>query len=331
MRPQPRRLATLLLVLLLPAQLAWAACAGRDLSGDWDAAFRAQLDARVAHVPFAEGRFWEVRKAGRSSVLFGTIHMAEDDIATPPPALAQRIRTADEVFVEVTRAEEQRLMRKMILNPGFILNPEQPPTSATLSAQEWQVLRQALGHHRVPETLLDQMAPWYLTIALSTPPCMMAHMATGKQILDRRIETTAERAGVIVTGLEKPEDAFAVLEAVPHATQIDMLRAALVTAEMAEDYLATTKALYVRGQIAKIWAFGVIEAEIAQGATAQPAMDALYDALLVKRNDAWMKRLLPALIEGNRVVAVGALHLPGEHGLLAQLQAQGFTVKPLVD
>jgi len=56
---------------------------------------------------------------------------------------------------------------------------------------------------------------------------------------------------------------------------------------------------------------------------------ALYDTMLVQRNNNWMPTI-ESLIDGDQtaLVLVGAAHLVGEHGLLEQLQARGFTVRP---
>ena len=51
--------------------------------------------------------------------------------------------------------------------------------------------------------------------------------------------------------------------------------------------------------------------------------------LLIQRNDAWMKQLPFLFIEQSTFVAVGALHLSGEHGLVRLLRNAGFTVRPL--
>lgn len=52
------------------------------------------------------------------------------------------------------------------------------------------------------------------------------------------------------------------------------------------------------------------------------------DALLVDRNRAWMKKLLPVLdTDAKPLVAVGAAHLVGEQGLAALLEADGYTVR----
>lgn len=51
--------------------------------------------------------------------------------------------------------------------------------------------------------------------------------------------------------------------------------------------------------------------------------------LIDKRNENWMKRLPDLLITHSCFIAVGALHLPGEYGLLHLLQKEGYKVSPV--
>jgi uncharacterized protein YbaP (TraB family) len=56
----------------------------------------------------------------------------------------------------------------------------------------------------------------------------------------------------------------------------------------------------------------------------------LYQTLIVKRNKAWMPRIEAMLKTGEvEFVLVGALHLVGDDGLLAQLAARGYQVQKL--
>src|SRR3546814_12590899 len=48
--------------------------------------------------------------------------------------------------------------------------------------------------------------------------------------------------------------------------------------------------------------------------------------LIEARNARWLPVLERLLREGDCFVAVGAIHLTGDHGLLAQLSRRGFTV-----
>ena len=51
--------------------------------------------------------------------------------------------------------------------------------------------------------------------------------------------------------------------------------------------------------------------------------------LVDERNQRMVTRLLPLLEEGGVFAAVGALHLPGNTGLLAQLRQHGLRVSPV--
>ncbi|UCE88321.1 MAG: TraB/GumN family protein [Pseudomonadota bacterium] len=50
---------------------------------------------------------------------------------------------------------------------------------------------------------------------------------------------------------------------------------------------------------------------------------------IVERNRLMLERMQPRLREGNAFIAVGALHLPGEQGLLRLLERRGYRVKAI--
>ena len=54
------------------------------------------------------------------------------------------------------------------------------------------------------------------------------------------------------------------------------------------------------------------------------------DVLLDDRNLRWIEILKPILSEGNAFIAVGALHLPGEKGLIELLQKEGYILSPVL-
>ena len=64
-----------------------------------------------------------------------------------------------------------------------------------------------------------------------------------------------------------------------------------------------------------------------------PAAAALIGAVFLhgedetaQRNAKWLARLRDEIAPGKTVVAVGALHLPGENGLLKGLEDAGYTL-----
>ena len=57
--------------------------------------------------------------------------------------------------------------------------------------------------------------------------------------------------------------------------------------------------------------------------------DRFMAALVDKRNQRMVQRMQGLLAEGNAFIAIGALHLPGEKGVLHLLEQQGYSVTPV--
>ncbi|MEO1000960.1 MAG: TraB/GumN family protein, partial [Pseudomonadota bacterium] len=81
-------------------------------------------------------------------------------------------------------------------------------------------------------------------------------------------------------------------------------------------------------RIAEIWEYSKYEAE-RDGAEADEIFDAFERTLLVERNRDWMPRILKETARGGAFIAVGALHLPYDDGILALLAAEGYEVTRL--
>ena len=59
-------------------------------------------------------------------------------------------------------------------------------------------------------------------------------------------------------------------------------------------------------------------------------MGEFEDALLDQRNQKWIAEILKLTEQMPTFIAVGAMHLPGENGLISLLREKGFTVKPIL-
>ena len=85
----------------------------------------------------------------------------------------------------------------------------------------------------------------------------------------------------------------------------------------------TMKAAYLAGDLDRLHAMAE-----AQTAGADPALMALFeDRLIDARNRRMVERLAPHLARGGTFVAVGALHLSGEAGILNLLAKDGWQVR----
>tara|TARA_R110002096_G_scaffold436057_1_gene666542 strand:- start:178 stop:867 length:690 start_codon:yes stop_codon:yes gene_type:complete len=77
-------------------------------------------------------------------------------------------------------------------------------------------------------------------------------------------------------------------------------------------------------EIADAYRTGDLEALVSATGPAEPEMQ---EILLDARNRRWVQKLAPVLSRGGAFVAVGAGHMAGPEGLLALLDARGFSVQ----
>lgn len=116
-----------------------------------------------------------------------------------------------------------------------------------------------------------------------------------------------------------------------------MMRSALPQAEAADDYATTLTDAYFAGEVWLLWEFGRFDAYDNSGlsrAEVDEMMALTRRQLMDGRNRAWIAPLTQAAEAAARdgkpvMAAFGALHLPGENGVLKLLQDRGWTISPL--
>ncbi|QHQ35893.1 TraB/GumN family protein [Algicella marina] len=317
-------------VIALPAGTLAQECEGQNILEARPAEYLARLDEAADKQPFPTGRFFQVSRGEASSILFGTIHLPDPDVAIIPPRLEMEIRRADRVFIELTEFEEQRMQRELMTTPALIRNSEGRRISDLLSGGEMEALAMALSSRGLTPPVFDRLEPWFLNLMVAMPKCVAVQQAKGEPILDRLIEASARRAEIPVEGLEAYDDVLGILSGGDYEDQVAYLMMSLPLLEHAPDAMEVTKQLYLAGDIVKIWEFSRMEAErLYDSDEVDEIFSESYEQLVTVRNRNWMDTLLPALDDGGAVVAVGALHLGGTSGLLAMLENEGFEVSAI--
>ena len=321
--------ALLLVVLLAPAALA--RCEGRDLIPRLPAEVREEILARAAAAPFPEGNLWRAERAAEVIYLVGTFHIGDARMGEMMRGVAPLIEAAELVLVEVTAAEEQALRAAMVADPGLAYLTEPPSLRDLLSEPEWALYAAEMEARGVPSFIAAQFRPWLAFTTLTIPACMLAPDGALPPGLDDRVITHATGSGVPVRALEDHEVLTAIFDTLTAEESLDILRATLMQAELSEDLFATLATAYFDGRHRLIWEFGRSwmpgpAAELWPPERLGPLYDRLEEALLMRRNRAWMETILAASAEGPLLVAVGAAHLSGPEGLLDLLDRAGFAL-----
>lgn len=328
-------LASLAFLLGLAAPLAPVAasaeCQGRDLIASMAPEERARITALADEQPYARGNLWSARRGTESLVLVGTYHLDDPRHPATLKAVAPHLEKASALLVEAGPDEEKALMDHVGKNPSAMFIIDGPTLLERLPAETWNRLSRAMAERGVPGFMASKFQPWYATVVLAIPPCAVAEMTDPKG-LDGLLIDAAQADGVPVKALEPYDTVLKLFGGLTEADQIAMIEQSLATEDQAEDFAATLVEAYFRGESRLMWEL------MRDQAYAQPGMTrdqvdsdfALMEKLLMDdRNRAWIPVIDAAAAEGPLVVAFGALHLPGQNGVLNLLAQDGWTITPL--
>lgn len=281
------------------------------------AALLALLLAACQQKEDARPALWHVDGPnGQRAWLLGTIHALPSPINLDSPAFDRATNEATALVVEVAALEDDK--RTALAFHKLSAVPAAPPITARASEPDRPALVQLLAEAKIPADSFNQMDTWAAALALGQAISARSGDNTGNGA-DRLV--LQEMKGKPLKEFEGAERQLAIFDALPESEQRDLLSAVIRSAATAREDGRKLQQAWLRGDVAELAALDH------QGLLADPE---LREALLVRRNQAWIAQLLPMLKSGERpLIAVGALHLVGKDGLVAQLEARGFKITRL--
>jgi uncharacterized protein YbaP (TraB family) len=291
---QIRRTCTAAVCLL--ALLPWVASLAEQTS--WD-----------------RGLLFEVsRERGQNSYLFGTIHSENERVIDLPPPVRSAFDGAGTFVMEVIPDADAilRSMVTMVYTDGRSL-------AEVVGPSRFQRIVEAMERRGMGKEAIKDFKPWAIATILSVPP-----ESTGN-FLDVHLYKSALSAGKPVLGLETIDEQLAVLDDLSQTDQVALLSETLdVLDQLPEAHEKLLKA-YLDRDLAELSRLGEEYLQAGDSEVGERFKTAALDV----RNERMTERMLPLLEQGDHFVAVGALHLPGEDGILSRLRAKGFEVHPV--
>lgn len=315
-------------LLWLTASAAQAACPGTDLIAALPAEDRAALEAQAAAKAYPKGILWRAEKDGRTLFLVGTMHLHDPRHADTLARIDPWLQAAGTVFLELGQGDEKRLQAMIAEEPDLAFITEGPTLPDLLAPEDWEALTAAMQERGFPGFLVAKMKPWMALANLSMSRCDMENMQKGLRGLDAMIMDRAAELGKPAKALEPIETILTLFAAYSMEEQLELLRLSLSQVfQDSADQTVTVAESYFREDIQLIWEF--TEWLSAQTPDLTPEelaeqMAKMEDLMIVQRNTAWMDLILAS--ETDDLIAVGALHMPGEYGLLRLLEAEGFSI-----
>ncbi len=294
------------LILLLLLTVGWflqgAVVAEADSLSGTQGSARA-----VAH---GTGLLWKVEWHGvPPSYVFGTIHSEDERVTTLPAPVQAAFDRARSFTMEMVLESEAStaLASAMFLGDGQTLQ-------GILGDELFEKAARALEGNGMPRQIIMGLKPWVVMVMLSMPK-----PDTG-EFLDKVLYTAALKQGKPVYGLESVEEQVAVFEGLPLNDQITLLKAAI------EQSPSAMIEQLIQAYLARDLAAMVALNEQSNTQLAPQLSEKITHRLLDRRNARMAQRMEPRLREGNAFVAIGALHLPGEKGVLRLLEGRGYRV-----
>ena len=271
--------------------------------------------------PYSQGRLWMVEAAGVApSYLVGTMHSADPAIATPWPALAAVMDAVDSITVELVLDDDATMAmgQAMILTDGRTLGDIAGPGRMARIA--------AVGaNYGLPPEMLQQLWPWAVSMVFSVPPSELQRQSAGEPMLDNALREHGEARGIAIYGIETVEEQIAVFADYSEEDQLALLDFTLEMHSRVEMEFNKMRSAWLAGDLG-----GLYDAAMDMPLTESAGLvENFVTRLVQERNYRMAERIAPLLDQGNALIAVGALHLPGEEGVLALLEERGYVVSPV--
>ena len=318
-------------LLVLPSA-AFAACEGRDWREELTPETMREVHARASRVPFHEGIGFEATRGETRLTLFGTVHIHDPGIFVPDEIVV-RIEAADLLLVEVTSDEGSDFERRLVKDPSLLFDLAGPSLKSRLAPHEWEKLRGALSFLGLEPSEGERLRPWFAALLLETAPCDTASRSGGARVLDERVERLAHDAGISIEGLDgDPEQLLSFFTDLTEEEQLDFLRLSLAAYAADGSNVVTLVGIWNDEETALFREIARVRAVASSGdaATVDVWLERIHRNLLKERNRDWVARIEEwSRLARNIVVAVGALHLPGDDGLLRLLERRGFEIRRL--
>jgi uncharacterized protein YbaP (TraB family) len=258
---------------------------------------------------------YEVRGKQGSAHLLGTIHIGFgfDEVLTLDAR--RRFDASTHVMTEadISGADPERLLQAAMLPPERSLR-------SVVGEPTWKKLLARIDA-QIPAPLLDRLEPWLPTVMLGLEDLghALEELKPGAvpRMMDVELMKEANQRGKEVTYFETVEQQIGVFDSISLDEQVQELTRSLEAAgsEQARALLSG----FSSGDEAALSAALFDEKELASS-------PGFYDRVLFARNAAWLPVIEKETARGGCFIAVGAGHLLGERGIVAELRRRGYTV-----
>lgn len=255
---------------------------------------------------------WQVTSpAGKTSYVFGTIHVADSAVFMQRDTVLKLLSQSTSFWAELNLDSAMNVDDAMSM-AGNLLLPAGKTLSQFYTEEEMVVIRKGLAERMGPMAAgAEHMKPGALVAML-----MMDSAASNiSESIDEFLWNRAASLHLRLHGIERVDEQFAIIDSMPPR----MLLEALQSDGSSDVTLEDLQGAYAQEQLSTIVAL----------VDSLSGLDAFMLTINDDRNDRMVQRLTAAIDQGGAFIAVGAAHLGGKQGLLAEFARAGYAVAPV--
>lgn len=261
---------------------------------------------------FERGVLWRIAKRGVApSHVYGTIHVPDPRLAELPGPVRTAFEAASSLTVEFV---PDAYGRERFLEAAMFL--DRSTLEEIIGAEDFARVLEYLEPIGLSREFVNKLKPWGVLINLRDPGG-----AEGVS-LDAQLFGLARARRLPLHMMESVEEQVFTFDELPMESQVALLKYSLAHhAELVRMTERTVEA-YLERDLAALW-------RIHQAFVQNRPEIARHNAVFMKRvildrSVVMAFRMQRQLRRGNGFVALGALHLYGDKGVLALLQADGY-------
>ena len=261
---------------------------------------------------FARGLLWRVSKKDVApSHVFGTIHVADPRLAELPPTVRRAFGGAKSLMLEFM---PDAYSKERFLEAALFLDHQ--TLEQKIGTEDFQRAVEHLQPIGLSREFVNRLKPWGVLLNLRS--------AAGKDgsPLDVQLFQLARARRIPLLQIEEVEEQIFTFDEFPMESQIALLKHSLTHRDELVALAERTLDAYLTRDLVAIW-------ELREKFRARHPEIAAHQAVMTKRvvhdrSVVMAFRMQRELRRGAAFDALGALHLYGDKGVLALLEADGY-------
>lgn len=262
---------------------------------------------------------WEIEYQGKTSYLFGSIHMGEESMYPLPELVTEAYQAAEALVVEIdmTNLDQMKMAQKV---QQLAIDPENP-LETVLTEKTLNEYQEYCEETKSPCQMFNSFEPWFAAITL--------------EALHMQQSGYKETLGIDMHFLKQAHNTKEIIELESIDSQLNMMDG--MSAELQDMFLysVVSKEEDDTEELVTAWKTGNVEEflktsfeEAKEKGISEDDYNQFMQVFLYERNQGMADGIAQAIKSGKTLFAVvGAAHYAGDNSVNHYLKEKGFEVK----